>query len=218
MGIQASGKGSVARKLAEAFCVDHIEIGRMCRARAREDDEVGRAIKARMDVGQLVSEAVIVQALAERLAEARFAGFVLDGFPRTGNQVATLDAMLESLGVKLDAPIYLELDPDTARRRIEDRLVCTVCGDSTNVHVAKEHGLCPKAECGGKLTRRDDDQDPEAVSNRISQFVTETLPVIQEYADSDRLITIDASRDPSIVYAEIVARVKGAGPQLAASD
>jgi adenylate kinase len=207
MGIQASGKGTVARTLAADFGVSHVEIGAFCRRRSMVDDEVGRSIRASMEAGELASEPVIVQALAEELSGVALTGFVLDGFPRTGNQVDTLDTMLTTLGVSLDAPIYLELDEQTARRRLVDRLVCRGCGSATSAQIANDGGPCPKNGCDGTLMWRSDDRNPLTVDKRLKEFFQLTLPVVEHYKQAGRLITIDADRPAEDVYADVLARL-----------
>lgn len=202
MGIQASGKGTFGRRLAKDLDVPHIEIGAVLRERARVDDEVGRAIADKQRAGEFADEAIVVQALAGALAEAP-AGFILDGFPRFGRQVETLDAMLKRLGVRLDAPVYLKLSEEDARERLANRLVCRRCQRSTTRLVAAEGGPCPYADCGGQLTHRPDDRDPVTVAKRLQEFRESTVPVVQEYRKSGRLIEIDVSPEADGAFAEL---------------
>jgi adenylate kinase len=206
IGIQASGKGTFGRRLANDFDVPHIEIGEVLRERAKVDDEVGRSIAKKQAAGEFADEAVVVQSLAEALAEAP-RGFVLDGFPRLGRQVDTLDAMLARLGVCLDAPIYLELSDDEARERIANRLVCNVCKRSTTRLVSDEGGPCPVPACDGKLTHRRDDRNRPTVDKRLQEFHEFTMPIVEEYRRSGRLIEIDVSRNLDAAYAELRAQL-----------
>lgn len=133
MGRQASGKGTQGERLAHDLSVPRIEIGAIVRERGLIDDEVGRKIAEQSEAGVLVDESFVVQTLADRLAREPTRGFVLDGFPRQGTQVETLDAMLARLGVRLDAPVHLMIDEELARQRLADRLVCPDCKRTTSV-------------------------------------------------------------------------------------
>jgi adenylate kinase len=204
MGIQTSGKGSQGKRLASELRVPYIEISNVLRERAAIKDETGRAIAVHLRMGELVPDSVVTQVLALRLAKSSDVGFVLDGYPRQGTQVDTLDAMLYRLGVQLDAPVHLALSVDQARRRIADRLVCGTCGRSTSRTMARANERCPDTACDGVVTQRSDDQDPEVVERRISDFLELTMPIIAAYRESKRLIEIDADRDPELVYADLL--------------
>lgn len=207
MGRQGSGKGTQGERLARDLSVPRIEIGAIVRDRGLIDDEVGRKIAAQSEAGGLADEAFVVQSLAEWLAREPTRGFVLDGFPRKGTQVETLDAMLARLGVRLDAPVHLMIDENLARQRMADRLVCPECKRSTNVASARLAGPCPTEGCGGVLDTRKDDRDPGSVDQRLSDFRELTVPVIDEYRDAGRLIEIDASRREAVVYEDLLAQL-----------
>lgn len=209
MGIQTSGKGTHGKRLASDLAVPHIEISNVLGQRAASDDETGRAIAAHMRKGELVPDVLVSHALALRLAESRQVGFVLDGYPRQGTQVDTLDAMLGRLGVELDAPIHLALSVEEARTRIANRLVCDLCDRVTSRIVAVQGGPCPEPRCSGTLIYREDDRDREVVERRITGFLELTVPIINAYRDSGRLVEIDAGRDPDLVYAELIRVLKG---------
>src|SRR3954469_1244840 len=93
MGVQSSGKGTLGKRLAAELVVPHIVIGELLRERAAVDDELGRRVAVKLGRGEFAEESVVVQTLAERIADAP-SGFVLDGFPRFGRQIETLDVML----------------------------------------------------------------------------------------------------------------------------
>jgi adenylate kinase len=207
MGIQGSGKGVQGDRLASDLCVPRIVIGDVIRERARVDDEVGREIADQMGRGELVAEPVVVQALAVRLALRPEDGFVLDGFPRSGTQVGTLDAMLGRLGAQLDVAIHLEIDEQTARSRMADRLVCSVCNAPTSRRRVGTGDPCPLDSCVGTVVPRTDDQDSVAVDTRLAEFYALTVPVIDEYRQTGRLIEIEATRDEDAVYDEMRSRL-----------
>lgn len=122
-GRQGAGKGTQCVRLVENYGVAHISTGDMLRGAVEAGTELGKAAKAVMDAGNLVGDDIILGIVRERLAEedARTAGFVLDGFPRT---TAQAEGLVQILGedelhaaVDLDVPI----DEVTARMKARGR-------------------------------------------------------------------------------------------------
>jgi adenylate kinase len=115
--------------------------------------------------------------LRKKLSEADLEnGIIIDGFPRTMKQVKILDKLLGKIGVGLNHALYLDLDKETAKKRILKR--------------AKEEN-------------REDDKDPETISKRFSTYQEKTEPLIQDYEKSRRLIKVDASLGSEDVYNKI---------------
>jgi adenylate kinase len=84
VGPPGCGKGTQSPKIVEDFCVCHLATGDMLRAAVSAGSEMGKAAKAVMDSGGLVSDDIVVGIIAENLKKKECAkGFVLDGFPRT---------------------------------------------------------------------------------------------------------------------------------------
>jgi adenylate kinase len=84
------------------------------------DTELGRKIKEIMESGGYVPDEVTVEMLRRRLEEPdTHAGFILDGFPRTGPQVAALDGLIGADG--LDRVVLFEVDEDELTERLLSR-------------------------------------------------------------------------------------------------
>lgn len=139
-GRQGAGKGTQCVRLVEHFGVVHISTGDMLRGAVAAGTEMGKAAKAVMDVGDLVSDEIILGIVRERLAEGdcRTRGFVLDGFPRT---IAQAEGLVMILGedelhavVDLDVP----LDEVTARMKARGR------DDDTDEGIARRLELYEK--------------------------------------------------------------------------
>lgn len=109
LGPPGAGKGTQAIRLAERLHVPHISTGDLFRANINQETPLGLQAKRYLDSGELVSDALTLQIVRERLAEDDVAeGFVLDGFPRTVVQADELDKILSATGKKLDAVLALE--------------------------------------------------------------------------------------------------------------
>ena len=92
LGAPGAGKGTQAKKVAEALSVPHISTGDIFRANIKNGTELGKKAKEYMDAGGLVPDELVCDLVADRIAEADCAnGFILDGFPRTIPQAEMLD-------------------------------------------------------------------------------------------------------------------------------
>jgi adenylate kinase len=127
LGAPGSGKGTQAELLARAFGVPAISTGEMLRQAVAEGNELGERVKGTMSAGALVDDQLMAEVVRERLAKGDAGrGFLLDGYPRTTSQAATLDALIEGNGGRLDAVVLLDVPESVlvrravARRRADD--------------------------------------------------------------------------------------------------
>jgi len=123
LGRQGAGKGTQGIRLAEHYGAAHVSTGDMLRAAVAEGTEFGRRAGEIMDRGDLVPDDVMVGVVQERLAkdDARTAGFLLDGFPRTVVQAEALDDLLAPDGLTAVVNIDVPLDEVRARMRSRGR-------------------------------------------------------------------------------------------------
>src|SRR3990172_10345588 len=117
VGPPGAGKGTQASRVARELGIPHISTGEMFRDQAAAGTELGGGVQTIMEDGEYVPDELTVAMLEERLAEpdAR-AGFILDGFPRTGGQVAALDSLIGVDG--LDGVVVFEVDEEELARRL----------------------------------------------------------------------------------------------------
>jgi adenylate kinase len=127
IGPPGAGKGTQCQRLAGFLRVPHLSTGEMLRAAVREGTPVGLQASRYMTQGQLVPDPLIVGMVSSRLQEADCRqGCLLDGFPRTLPQAATLDDLLERRAISIDGVIELAVPRDElvrrmlARRRADD--------------------------------------------------------------------------------------------------
>lgn len=189
LGPPGAGKGTQAARLMQRHGIPQLSTGDMLRAAVKAGTPVGLKAKAIMEEGGLVPDAVVMGIVAERFMEPDAArGFILDGFPRTVAQAEALDLALEHRGLKLDAILELEVDPDVLVSRIEKRAAETLAA-------------------GG--TVRPDDK-PEVLAKRLDTYREQTAPVSAYYADSRRIKTIDGMAPIESVSAAIDGALNGA--------
>ena len=128
MGMPGVGKGTQAAFLRSGLGWPHVSTGDILRQAVREGTSLGRRVKGSLDSGQLVSDELMGELIVERLGQSDAReGFILDGFPRTKEQVAILDAVLERLGISLDGVLLLTAREDEIVRRLLNRRVCPKC-------------------------------------------------------------------------------------------
>jgi adenylate kinase len=122
VGPPGAGKGTQAVRLAERLDVPHISTGDLFRANLKDQTDLGREAKRYMDAGDLVPDEVTVAMVRERLNHDDAAkGFILDGFPRTRSQAASLSELLAARDEQLDAVVELQVPEDELVRRLMGR-------------------------------------------------------------------------------------------------
>lgn len=193
LGPPGAGKGTQARMLEEKFGLVQLSTGDLLRAAVAAGTEAGKAAKAVMEAGGLVSDGIVINILRDRLAEPDCAkGVILDGFPRTTVQAEALDELLAETQQKINAAISLEVDDAAMVERISGRYTCGGCGEGyhDSFKQPSQAGKCDK--CGGtEMTRRADD-NAETVASRLEAYHAQTAPLIAYYGGKGVLKTTNA--------------------------
>jgi adenylate kinase len=175
VGPPGSGKGTQATFIADAFGVPAISTGDIFRHHITNQTELGVRVKAIVDAGDYVPDDLTNELVADRLSEPDAAkGFLLDGYPRTLDQVRFLDELLASDG-KLEAVIRLTADQDELVRRL--------------THRAHEQG------------RADDTE--EAIRHRQNVYTQQTAPILDVYRERGLLVEVDGIGSVDEVAARI---------------
>ena len=210
LGPPGAGKGTQAKRLEQTHGLVQLATGDMLRAATASGTPLGQRVKAIMESGALVSDDIIIEMIAGRIAEpdAR-EGFILDGFPRTVPQAEALDRMLEAQGRKLDHVILMEVDEPALIDRLSGRFTCRTCGASYHDRYQrpKIEGRCDL--CGSAdLVHRADDR-PEALSTRFAAYRNQTAPILPYYHDRGILRRVDGMASMDEVTRQIEAVLAG---------
>jgi adenylate kinase len=202
MGVQGSGKGTQAKRLAEEFDLVHVNVGDSFRWHVKNHTKLGARVKRIVARGELVPDEVVEAEVKSRLDLHDWNyGFILDGFPR--NEVQA-EFFLESYDV--DAVIQIDVADDVVMERILSRRLCSQCGLDYNLiyHRPEESGKCDV--CGGALVTREDDT-PEAVQSRLKDYHTKTKPILKLFEEKELVIRVNGAQGIGQVYAEIVGQL-----------
>lgn len=164
VGPPGAGKGTQAARIAEELAIPAISTGDIFRDNVSQETELGVLAKSYMDAGEYVPDSVTNDMVRSRLAEPDAAeGFLLDGYPRTLDQVEALDGMLAELGTPLDRVLLLEADTDTVVERLLAR---------------------------GRESGRSDDT-AETIRHRQNVYAEQTAPLVEVYESRGILRRVD---------------------------
>ena len=191
MGAPGAGKGTQAEIISEKFQIPAISTGEILRAAIKAGTELGQTAKSYMDKGGLVPDDVVIGIIKEHLSSDTCKnGFILDGFPRS---VAQAEA-LETLGVKIDVVLAIEVEDEKIVERMSGRRVCPACGASYHVkyNPPANQGVCDKS-CAELIIRSDDAAD--TVRNRLVTYHNQTEPLKAFYAERGLLVTVEGQEE-----------------------
>ena len=187
VGPPGAGKGTQSARLTAAYQIPAIATGDIFRANIKNETELGLQVKAIIDAGDFVPDSLTNDLIASRLQEADAReGFLLDGYPRTVDQLNFLDGLLAESGAALDAVVLLVVDPNELVSRLLKR--------------AHEQG-------------RTDDTE-ETIRHRQELYARETAPLIAVYKERGLVIEIDALGTVDDVSERIAAGLAGRGIAL----
>ncbi|MBL0748883.1 adenylate kinase [Nocardioides baculatus] len=178
MGPPGAGKGTQARFVAEHFGVPAISTGDIFRANVSQGTPLGVEAQRYMDAGEYVPDEVTNRMVRDRIDEPDATpGFLLDGYPRTLDQVEELDAMIKHTGHSLDAAVVLTVDSEELVQR-----------------------LLQRAQTDG---RADDTED--VIRRRQEVYSEQTQPLIGVYRDRGILVEVDGMGEVDEVTQRIFA-------------
>jgi adenylate kinase len=198
VGPPGAGKGTQATAIVNHFDIPHISTGDMLRSAVKAGTELGLQADGYMKHGDLVPDDLVIAMVVERLQQDDCAnGFLLDGFPRTRPQAASLDTGLNENDLALDAVVLISVPDDLIVERIVGRRMDPETGDIYHVTFNP-----PPADV--TVVQRKDDTE-EAVRTRLDKYHNETAPIIPFYQDKGILKRVDGVGAPADVAARIQA-------------
>jgi adenylate kinase len=164
MGPPGAGKGTQAKLIGEHYKIPAISTGDIFRAMKTANTPLAQQVREIMDSGGYVSDEITNAIVAERLGQSDCdRGFLLDGYPRTPQQVETLDGVLAERDRFIDAVVSLLADEDEVVSR-----------------------LLKRAQTEG---RSDDNEETIRVRQKV--YAEQTAPLIDVYRERGVLVEVD---------------------------
>lgn len=192
VGPPGAGKGTQAKRISLAYGIPTISTGDIFRSNIANETELGLQVKAIVDAGDYVPDELTNALVHDRLHQADAVdGFLLDGYPRTTDQVRYLDSLLAERGAQVDAVVRLVADRDAIVERLRKRAIAE---------------------------GRSDDSE-EAIRHRQDVYLRQTEPLIAVYRDRGLLIEVDGLGSVDDVASRIGAALaeRGVGGSEVAS-
>ena len=183
IGPPGAGKGTQSLRLCKTFKILHLSTGNILRNAKADGTELGKIVGPIMDAGGLVSDELMNQVVADRIArdDCR-SGFLLDGYPRSIPQAHSLDNMLADRKQKLLAVIELHVPIAELERRLINRF--------------------------SELDDPRPEDQPEAIPNRLKLYEQVTRPLLDYYSAKKILVRVDGLGSPDDVFNRIETGIK----------
>ncbi|MFC6396213.1 adenylate kinase [Luteococcus sanguinis] len=180
MGAPGAGKGTQAKLIANHYRIPAVSTGAIFRANIAAKTELGNRVNALISKGEFVPDVLTTAVVAKRLLEGDTNnGWLLDGYPRTLEQVDALDIILEDAHRKLDCVLSLETD--------EEELVAR---------------LLKRAQIEGRA-----DDNEETIRRRMEVYRSETEPLMALYRERGLLVSVDGDGSVDDVAERIFAAI-----------
>ena len=218
LGAPGAGKGTQAKRIAEARALPHISTGDIFRENLRAGTPLGLQAKQYMDAGKLVPDALTCEIVADRIAQKDCGnGYILDGFPRSLPQAEEFQRLLTARGDTLDVAIDIAVTDEEIIERLTARRSCPKCGAIYNLKFSppKREGVCDVESCQGTaLIQRADDQE-KTIRERLRTYHETTEPIIAYYEKKRILKTVSGTgASPKDVFLKVeeILSAMGAGP------
>lgn len=193
MGPPGAGKGTQAAAVCHRYGIPAISTGDIFRANVSAGTPLGAAAQTYMDAGEYVPDEVTNAMVRARLAQPDCQrGFLLDGYPRTLDQVKQLDQILADLSERLLGVLVLDTDPDALVQRL--------------LHRAEQEG------------RADDTE--HVIRRRQQVYAEQTAPLKGEYEVRGILATVNGNGRVDHVTDRVhtaIAQLRRAGRRTASA-
>jgi adenylate kinase len=183
-----AGKGTQGALIAAHFGIPHIATGELLRDHVARQTDLGQAVQAYLDRGELVPDQIVLDMLREAMIAAKAAGggYVLDGIPRNMEQARAAYEIGRRLGMTADVALHLQADDAELTRRLLARAA---------------------------LQHRSDDT-AEVIAQRLALYYEVTSPIVAWYRDRGILVSVDAMRSAHEVGREILVALEAMRPFL----
>ena len=177
-GPPGAGKGTQAKHMVDKYNLHHLSTGDLLRKEIAEGTELGLIAKSLIEKGLFVDDSIVIEMIKKEIENNPDAkGFILDGFPRTTTQAASLDELLNSKwGKEVNAVISFMIDDKLIFERIQHR---------------------------ADIEGRKDDAAPEIIRTRIDTYHKKTESLIKYYTEKSKYCEIDGSGTVEDIFEKV---------------
>ena len=182
-GPPGAGKGTQASLVSHKLSIPHISTGEILRKKLLDTDELSIKIKKIIDSGNLVSDVILNELIANRLNKQDCKNdFILDGYPRTLPQKNYLEEYLKIKKLNISNIFELVIDEEVIIKRINFR---------------------------AHTESRQDDKE-EIIKIRINKYAEETRPLSDYYSFNypKNYNVIDGNQEIEMIQEDILKILK----------
>ena len=177
-GLPYSGKDTVGLRLADLLGAKFLSSGLILRAAEKEDKDLAKDLAA----GNLAPTETFKKIIMPYFGREDLKGapLILSSVGRwEGEEIDIMDAAREG-GHEIKAVVLLNISEDEAKARWD------------------------AAKVSGDRGERSDDREKKILDNRINEFITKTMPVIETYRNEGLLIPVHAIGDRDEVFNAVI--------------
>lgn len=190
-GPPCSGKGTQAIKLSKVFDLSIIDAGFLLR-----NSKFYNNIKGDIEKGKLLDDNIVIDLVTDAISLNNGKGFILDGYPRSLNQVLAMNDFKNNYNIDINLIIHFEIEQSKILERTLSRRICGDCGalimpGEEICHICSSHNLI----------KRIDDVDASVVKYRISQYYQNRDEIMKNFVH--QVVTIDAGFSIDEVFKQI---------------
>ncbi|MEP6463987.1 MAG: adenylate kinase [Frankiaceae bacterium] len=186
IGAPGAGKGTQAVRIATDFGITHISSGDLLREHVARESAIGRAAKEYISRGDLVPDAVVMDMLRKPVVAANASG----GYVLDGFPRTVEQAEAAYLTAKdLGVAVQVAVQLDVARDQLVQRLL------------ARGRGA---------------DDTAEVIEHRLEIFEKHTMPMLDYYAEREKLVIVNGERGMDEVTWSIRVQLQRVAKSLSA--
>ena len=180
IGAPGSGKTTDAEIIAERNpdTIVHYSTGDLLREEVASGSELGKEIKSYIDNGKLVPLNIVINTIKNAIEKADKPVVIIDGFPRSIEQMKALDEMLkENPNIELVEVIEVVVSEEVARERVLGRA-------------------------------RGADDNVEVFNNRMKVYLEPLPEIEKFYESQNKLVKINGERTIEEIVADMEKEIK----------
>ena len=201
LGSPGAGKGTLAAFLSKKFNYSHLSTGEILREEIKNKTSIGKKITNILSKGELVKDDLMIEIIKSKIKKTD-QGAILDGFPRTCNQILALEKI-----IKIDLVIYLYVSKSIAFKRVFGRLKCQKCASIFNIYYKppQTKGICDN--CGETTFEKRIDDNKEIFDNRIAIFEKTINDLICFYDEKKILIKLNGEDKIEVIQKKVFEKM-----------